>query len=381
MNAVIIGPVAIADTLATFLEQRGVTLVDQVDESPQAVHSYFEQNKPTLDLVLLVAADDLNETKSVICGLQILVGKPILVVGVARSVSDVVQIMRSGAADFIEMSGDFVFELEESLRRLFDSKHTKRPSGRVISLISAAGGTGQTAIASNLAVHLVANKRRSTVLADLNLTGGDAAEHLGIQAKQSMADCPQHVDEINTVLVNTMLEQHKSGLKVVAGPTYLESHGIVPANSLKAFIAVLAQLHEHVVLDVEDAFHAEQYAALACSDVLVVVTRLDFPCLLRTKSLIEYLKKKGMTNICVVANNYIKGTSIPENKVESVLKHPLSCVIPHEPSSVLNGVNMGEPAVLEFPRSKFSQSIRKFADCLLAATIKPEVKHVPANAF
>lgn len=380
MKAVIVGPSAVTDTLAPVLEQRGVTVIDRVDDNSQSVHAFFEQQKSKPDLVLLFASEDFNETRSMICGLQILLGKPILVLGVARSVSEVVQIMRSGAADFIEMSGDFIFELDESLRRLFDSEKSTRRSGQVISIVSAVGGAGQTAIASNLAVHLAKTKQRSTVLADLKMSGGDAAEQLGLSAKQTIADCPQHADEIHTVLVNTLLEQHKSGLKVVAGPAYLGSHGIVPAKSMKALVSLLAQLHEFVVLDLEDAYHAEQQAAIACSDLVVIVMRLDFPCVLRTKRLIERFEKKEMSNLYVVANNYIKGTSIPENKVESVLKRQISAVIPHEPASVLNGINMGEPAVLEFPRSKFSQAISKLTELLLTTT-KPEAANVPASAF
>lgn len=379
MKAVVVGPIEVADTLMPVLEQRGVTVVDQVEDNPQAVQTFFEQQKSKPDLVLLISAENLNETRAMICGLQILIGQPILVFGVAHSVSEVVQIMRSGAADFIEMSGDFVFELDESLRRLFDSKQSTKHNGRVISVVSAVGGAGQTTLASNLAAHLAANKNRSTVLADLNMSGGDVAEHFGINAKQSIADCPENADEIHTMLVNSLLQPHQSGLNLIAGPKYLGSHGIVPAKSIKAFISLLAQQHEYVVLDVEDAFHAEQQAALACSDIVMIVTRLDFPCVVRTKRLIEYLEQKVKSNLCIVANNYIKGTSIPEHKVESVLKRQMYSVIPHEPSSVLNGVNMGEPAVLEFPRSKFSQAISKLVDSLMSSTSQPETAHVPAS--
>lgn len=382
MKAVILGPAAVAETLAPVVQQRGVTVVDRIDNDLPAIRAFFEQNTAQCDLVLLVSGEDLHETRSVICGLQILMSKPILVFGVARSASEVIQIMRSGAADFIEMSGDFLHDLEDSLKRLFDSEGLTKRNGQVMSVVSAVGGTGQTAVATNISAYLAANKRHSTVLVDLNLTGGDAAEHLGLSPRQTIADCPRYADEIHTVTVSTLLEHHASGLKLVAGPNYLGEHGVLPADAVKALLANLAQLHEFVVVDVEDAFHAEQHAALECSDIVVVVTRLDFPGLLRTKRLIEHLEKLDITNLCVVANNYIKGTSIPETKVESVMKRRLSAVIPHEPASVLNGVNMGEPAVLEFPRSKFSHSIAKLTDTILSATPTREMEiHVPANAY
>lgn len=381
MKAVILGPSAVAETLAPVVQQRGVTVVDRIDNDLAAIRSYFEQNSTQCDLLLVVAGDDLQETRSVICGLQILMSKPILVFGVARSASDVIQVIRSGAADFIEMSGDFLFDLEDSLKRLFDSEGLTKRSGQVISVVSAVGGTGQTAVATNLSAYLAANKRRSTVLVDLNLTGGDAAEQLGIAPRQTIVDCPRYTDEIHTVTVSTLLEHHASGLKLIAGPSYLGNHDLITSECVKSLVANLAQLHEFVVLDVEDAFHQEQYAALECSDAVIVVTRLDFPCLLRTKRLIEHLESRDQTNIHIVANNYIKGTSIPEAKFESVMKRRLSVVIPHEPSSVLNGVNMGEPAVLEFPRSKFSQAITKLADSVVASALTREMEvHVPANA-
>lgn len=380
MKAVILGPCAVAETLAPVVQQRGVTVVDRIDNDLPAIRSYFEQNSTQCDLLLVVARDDLQETRSVICGLQILMSKPILVFGVARSASDVIQTIRSGAADFIEMSGDFLHDLEDSLKRLFDAEVLTKRSGQVISVVSAVGGAGQTAVATNLSTVLAANKRRSTVLVDLNLTGGDAAEQLGITPRQTVADCPRYADEIHTVTVSSLLEQHASGLKLIAGPSYLGDHSLLSSESVKALVANLAQLHEFVVLDVEDAFHQEQFAALECSDMVIVVTRLDFPCLLRTKRLMDHLKNRDLNGLMVVANNYIKGISIPEAKFESVMKRRLNVVIPHEPASVLNGVNMGEPAVLEFPRSKFSQAITKLADTILSAAPTREMEvHVPAN--
>lgn len=381
MKAVILGPSAVAETLAPVVQQRGVTVVDRIDNDLPAIRTYFEQNSTQCDLLLVVAGDDLRETRSVICGLQILMSKPILVFGVARSASDVIQIIRSGATDFIEMSGDFLHDLEDSLKRLFDSEGLTKRSGQVISVVSAVGGSGQTAVATNLSVNLATNKLLSTVLVDLNLTGGDAAEQLGITPRQTIADCPQYADEIHAVTVSTLLEHHGTGLKLIAGPSYLGDHNLLPSESVKALVANLAQLHEFVVLDVEDVFHQEQFAALECSDLVVIVARLDFPCLLRTKRMIEYLASRDLNNLCVVANNYIKGTSIPEAKFESVMKRRLNAVIPHEPASVLNGVNMGEPAILEFPRSKFSQAIAKLTDTVLSTAPAREVEfHVPANA-
>ncbi|MEW4564898.1 hypothetical protein AB1K70_20400 [Bremerella sp. JC770] len=381
MKAVILGPSAVAETLAPVVQQRGVTVVDRIDNDLSAIRSYFEQNSNQCDLMLVVSGGDLQETRSVICGLQILMSKPILVFGVANSASDVIQIMRSGAADFIEMSGDFLSDLEDSLKRLFDSECLTKRSGQVISVVSAVGGAGQTAVATNLSSYLVANKRRNTVLVDLNLTGGDVADQLGMTPRQTISDCPRFPDDIHTVTVSTLLEHHHSGLKLVAGPSYLGDHDLLPTESVKALVANLAQLHEFVVLDVEDAFHQEQFAALECSDIVIVVTRLDFPCLLRTKRLIEYFENRDLTNVCIVANNYVKGTSIPQAKFESVMKRPLSVVLPHEPASVLNSVNMGEPAVLEFPRSKFSQGIAKLAETVMSAAPTQEKEaHVPANA-
>ena len=232
-----------------------------------------------------------------------------------------------------------------------------------------------------LLTDLASNRRRSTVLVYLNLTGGDAAEQLGITPRQTIANCPRYADEIHAVTVSTLLEHHVSGLKLVAGPKYLGDHSVLPTESVKALVANLAQLHEFVVLDVEDAFHQEQFAALECSDMVVMVTRLDFPSLLRTKRLLEHFESRDLTNLVVVANNYIKGTSIPEAKFESVMKRRLNVVIPHEPASVLNGVNMGEPAVLEFPRSKFSQAIAKLAETVLSNVPTREMEvHVPASS-
>ncbi|GAA4436392.1 hypothetical protein [Bremerella cremea] len=357
-----------------------MSIIDRVDKDLAAIRSYFEQSPSQCDLVLLESGDDLQETRSAICGIQILISKPIIIFGVARSASDVIQFIRSGATDFVEMSGDFLRDLEDSITRLVESQQRPPRSSQIISFVSAVGGAGQTAIATNCAAHFTKSKHKNTVVADLNLTGGDVSDHLGIRPSHSIADCPRELDEISSATLLPLIESHKSGLKLLAGPEFLGTHSVLPAESVRCLVSGLAELHEVVVLDVEDSFHKEQQAALMCSDIVVIVTRLDFTSLLRTKRLLEHFEDKRITNIAVVANRLVPNASLPPDKVETVLKRPLAAVIPDEPASVLNGVNMGEPAVLEFPRSKFSKAIAMLCDKLSAMPLnKSEIDHVPAE--
>ena len=64
---------------------------------------------------------------------------------------------------------------------------TRQQQGRVITVFSPKGGTGKTAIASNLAAAL-AKQGRKTLLLDLDLQFGDAAIVMGVEPEKTIYD-------------------------------------------------------------------------------------------------------------------------------------------------------------------------------------------------
>jgi len=361
MNAIILGPAEVAQTLAMVLERRGVTVNDRIDSTLSLARNLRQRGDASPELFLLIAGDDPIETKAILAELHHDPTARVIVCGVGKSAMEVVQYIRSGATDYIDMSGDFLRDAEDVLKRLADPNDAEISRGRIVSVLSSNGGAGKTAVAVNLATSLAKEQQAKTILVDLNFSGGDVASHMGLTPQRSLLDCPQIISEIHSVAILPLVEKHASGLHVLAAPDYLGNHGALHPEVIKAVLSTLARLYEYVVLDLEDVYHKEQAAAIEMSDSMLVVCRSDFPSLMRTMRLQEYLYKLNPCELRFVMNSTVRGVSIPDSKVEAVLKNRIEASMVYEPATVLNAINMGEPAVLEFPRSKFSRSISKLA--------------------
>ncbi|MEX0793332.1 MAG: P-loop NTPase [Pirellulaceae bacterium] len=363
MNAMVFGQRNVAGTLSQVLEQRGIHVLDQWDGDLSAVRHQIVEHLSAYDILFLIAGDHSDETKNTLRGLRLLTDLPIVLFGIAQAPNQVLQYIRSGATDFIDVSGDFFSDLDEILQSIIARTPEVGASGQVIAVVSASGGSGATTIASNLAVRF-AEMRQSTALIDLNLSGGDIAMHLGLESRHSIADCGAISGNIHAVTLNPMLEKHSSGLRVLAGPSFLGDHGVLSPDTVRSVIECLSRIHERTVMDVEDVFHREQLEAVRTADITCAVFRLDFPSLVRTRQLLDHFSVLGIENVRLIANQVVVGTSLQKSKAESVLKRPIDFQILDETRAVVDSLNMGVPLVLENRRSKFSRTIHQIADTI-----------------
>lgn len=365
MNAMVYGQRNVAGTLSQVLEQRGINVLDRWDGELSAVRHQIVEHLSAYDILFIIAGDHSDETKTTLRGLRLLTDLPIVVFGIAQAPNQVLQYIRSGATDFIDVSGDFFTDLDEILQSLIARTPEVGASGQKIAVVSASGGSGATTIASNLAVRF-AEIGKSTALVDLNLSGGDVAMHLGLESRHSIADCGSISGNIHAVTLNPMLEKHGSGLRVLTGPSFLGDHGVLSPDTVRSVIECLSRFHERTVMDVEDVFHREQLEAVRTASTICAVFRLDFPSLVRTRQLLDHFAVLGIENVRLIANQVVLGSSLQKSKAESVLKRNIDFQIVNETRAVVDSINMGVPLVMENRRSKFSRIIHQIADTLTA---------------
>lgn len=382
MNAILLGPPGVAQTLETLLVQRGVRVVTSISANLKEAQQELLSIKSQLDLVCVIANSDPASTRSVLQGLRLLTDRPIILFGVISEPTEILRLVRAGATDYINVSSDFVGELDEILAHM--RGHSARPEQRgvAVAFCGASGGVGATTLAVNCALHLaLAESRPRVALVDLNLSGGDTALHLGLQPQSTIMHCPVAEEDIHAMTVSKLITRHESGLSLIAAPQYLDDQGVMRPETIHQLISVLTATHDFVIIDLEDVFHREQIAAMSLADRLMVTLRIEFPSIVRTRRLLDYLANIPLENIQLCVNQMPAGSGITRERAEAVLRRPIDYLIPDEIRQATDSLNVGVPVVSEYPRTKLAKTCMQIGDDLLRQLkSRSEVNHVSESA-
>ncbi len=152
-------------------------------------------------------------------------------------------------------------EMEQSKPRVqFPILQPEQAKNKLLIFLSAKGGSGVTTLACNFAVSLAKDSGKRVLLIDLNLPLGDAALNLGIRSKFTIMDAFQNHSRLDSTYLSTLLEQHSSGLFVLAAPSEL-ARGEASREDIYTLLAVAHGAFDFVVVDAaNEIFH------ICCAD-------------------------------------------------------------------------------------------------------------------
>lgn len=327
----------------------------------------------SVDLVVVVCKAASDADVLLITSLRLACpSATVVALGQACSADEILRLIRAGANDYIDFSRPQA--AQEELRSLVARMRAPRPdiretTGRLITVIAASGGCGASSLTVNLAVAL-ARRQGTCGLIDLNLRGGDLALLLNLHPQHTVADlCHEHRQgRLDRSVFQQSLTEHPSGVRLLASPAHLEDHGYLPLEALKELLSLSLKLFPLTVAELEDVFHEEQVHALKTADHVVVVLRLDFPCLLRTHKLLKRLQGEGvpLEKVILVANRCPRHSDISPAQSREALGQPIQHYIPDDLPAMLSAVNLGNPVVLEMPRSKPAKALAALAEQFLS---------------
>ncbi|HVG00119.1 MAG TPA: response regulator, partial [Chloroflexia bacterium] len=165
--------------------------------------------------------------------------------------------MLAGAREFLikPFSGDdlvrairHVYRLESGKRAMamaasqvpmygtmqLNGQHPDDPrQGKVLTVVSPKGGVGRTTVACNLAVALKLATGKKVALVDASLYFGDVGVMLNLLSNKTLVDVVEHIDEMDTDLLNDIMTTHSSGVKVLLAPPQPEMAELVTAEHIR----------------------------------------------------------------------------------------------------------------------------------------------------
>ena len=283
----------------------------------------------------------------------------------------IVQVIRAGANDFLMLPLRRV-DFRDSMTRLesVPRRHASGVSnlGRVFTFLGAKGGVGTTALAVNFAA-VLAQRKKNTVLLDLDWTANDVAMQLGAAPQYTLVEVGENLGRMDQSLFEGFVARDPLGFYFVGPPDSLEQpRGYFTEPMLREFATFLVEKYDSIVVDAGRSINDELVlGALSVSSTLFIVVTQEFPTIRNAQRYIGFLMRMGFNQdqIKVVVNHYTKksGPNIATlQQIQQTLNQPVFYGIP-ESAAFLASVNRARPLVAD--RQAFAEmdkTIRAFVD-------------------
>lgn len=292
----------------------------------------------------------------------------VLVLSSSSEGSLILQAMRNGAKEFLNVP----LRLEDFMAALdrISQTHGGRTgdgqvrSSQVITVAGVSGGVGSTSLAVNLGCVLAQNEQNSVVVIDLDFALGDADVWLDLIPDYTIQDVAENITRLDYSLLKRSLTKHDCGVFLLPRPVHLDDSIKITGDQLRRVIALLKATFTHLVIDVSKSYGPLDIAALEVSDIALLVTQLDLPCLRNVVRLMQYFDHRdGLSSkVRVVVNRLgLEDTQISLNKAFETIGREIFWQIPNDYATMVECRNNGIPLVLQAPRAKITKSFEQLA--------------------
>ncbi len=243
--------------------------------------------------------------------------------------------------------------------------------GQIITFFSPKGGVGRTTISTNLAVALHQSTGKPVVLVDGSLPFGDIAVILNMSPKaKTIADLVGSFDQVDAEVLESVLVQHSTGIKVLLAPPTPEAAELITGANIKKILETLREHYAFVVVDTWPSFQEQVLTMLDVADVILTLMTLEITSLKNVRVFMEIAEKLGYDEqkVQLVANRNDSSGGIKASDVEASLARKIPHTIVSDGRALVLAVNRGVPFVISHRDSQVAKDIFTLADKLSGAS-------------
>ena len=282
----------------------------------------------------------------------------------------VIAAVRAGANDFLTQPlkriefRDAMARLERAPRR---SSVTVSRLGKVYSFLGVKGGAGATTLAVNFA-GVLAQRKQTVVLLDLDFTANDCAMQTGTSPQHSLTEVGENLTRLDQALFEGLVTRDPLGFFLVGPPDQVEQRAIFTEPMFREFANFLVEKYESVVIDAGRWLSDEiALAALQSSSTVFLVLTQDLGAIRNAQRYIAALMRLGFNQdqLKMVVNRYQKkpGPGMASlEQIQQTLNQKVFYGIPASQAAIA-AVNKGRPFVADREASAdLDRSFRAFVD-------------------
>lgn len=288
--------------------------------------------------------------------------------------------MRAGVSDVLEAPLDepkieaaieqFAHDvLKRQTSVVKTEKPAKTEDGRIVTITSAKGGSGKTVLATNLALLLNRIPDAKVCLVDADLQFGDVCLVLQLEPRFTMVNAAHELHQLDPELLDSLLTEHPSGLKVLAAPLEPAFADDITTAGLMQMLDVLKETYDYIVVDTASMLDELILSLIEKSDNILMLVDMDLPSVKNAKLALETLRllKFSTANVQLVMNRSNSKAKLDNKEIEGALKMEIAASVPSD-AIVAASVNEGRPVVETDPKSKVAKGFESVA-ALIAGKI------------
>ena len=214
----------------------------------------------------------------------------------------------------------------------------------IVTFLGTKGGTGTTTMAVNCAADIRRVSDRPTLLADVK-QAGDVGVFLGLRPRYTLADLLDQVGWSDRELATRFVTEHDCGLHVLAASEGFGRPNARDAEGVEETLRCYSNLYDYIVVDAGSTLTESAVAALAMSDLVMLVANPDLPCLRNLQRLTDTIRLDGVgpERLRIVLNRTADAGVMPVGQIEDALSRRIDFRVTSDYRTVAAAVNTGVP--------------------------------------
>jgi pilus assembly protein CpaE len=287
----------------------------------------------------------LNALTQRIAGTPVIVAIPSFDVAVAR------QLLQMRVADFV-VKPVAPLDLVRACARA--AQAAKNGAGtaeaQIYTFLPAAGGVGLTTLAIETAMLLLKGngQQSKTCLVDLDFQHGSCCDYLDLEPRLDLDEIEPRPDRLDRQLLEVMISEHASGLKVIAAPSRPAEMRNFDFEVVTRLLDLVAAHFDNVVIDVPRTWFNWTDSVLIGSNRLFLVTEMTVPGLKHARTLVNVIRERLPDGpaLEVIVNRFeqrLFGPGLRRADIEQALGQSLAATVPNNFRLVSEAIDRGVP--------------------------------------
>ncbi|MCA9537491.1 MAG: hypothetical protein KC620_01305 [Myxococcales bacterium] len=213
---------------------------------------------------------------------------------------------------------------------------------RMTVFFGAKGGVGATALAVNVG-GLLARMGQPTVLVDMDLQLGTVPVFLDLRPERSLASLVEEAERLGEGPLQSPLDRHETGLRVVSQPR-IEELGAITIGRLPRFFDALALAHPQILVDGLRDFNDHAVATMDLAHQIVLVLTQDVPAVRAGSRALRLFRRLGYPTekLTVVVNRFHKRAPVSLEAIGRALGLPVTARVHNDFPLIEQALNQGK---------------------------------------
>jgi pilus assembly protein CpaE len=323
--------------------------------APPGDHGYF-------DRLVEVAAQYRDEVFLILIGDEI-------------SASDYKRLVRTGGAEWASAKAGPREVIDIIARHRQDGSASSTPASSAaiarpvtIAFVPSAGGVGNSTLAIELAIYLMAHKKprqRKICIVDLDFQTSHVCDYLDSAPRLLIKDFSADHGRLDEHLLETFTTHHDSGVDVFAAPRSKFPSEDLNIDALDALFNIITKRYDLIFIDHPLNWFSWTPQVVAASDAAVITGTNTIPSLRQISETLAQVRSSGppALQIGIVVNRCERtlfGSVVDGKHARQVLQDEQVFFISRLPEAV-EAVNMGIPMVRGTSARKLQKKFARLA--------------------